>query len=121
MQILHDVFPAYVAVAQEGTLILGDLHSSPRTEGTYGLDKARVIITPERIIIANDSNEGPVIVFSEEYSEFNKSGEKNQDSHVITKTGKMLAYRKNSACGCGSRLRAWNPYRHVYSSKDPSE
>lgn len=121
MQVLYDVFPAHVAVAQKDSMALADLHSSPASKDTYYLNKTRVIISDSRIIIAHDSNEGPVIVFSEEYEQFDKAGNRSEDSYVVTKTGKMLAFKLDRNCGCGSRLRAWNPYRHVYSSKDPIE
>ena len=121
MQIIHDVFPAFLVVAPPDSMNLADLNSQPASKGAYQLTKTRVIVTPERIIVAHDGPQGPVIVFNEEYQEFNKSGSRTQDSHVVTRSGKMLAYKKDENCGCGSRLRGWNPYRHVYSSKDPQK
>jgi hypothetical protein len=121
MQVLYDVFPAFVALAQKDSMQLADLHSSPPTKDTYHLTKTRVVISNDRILIAHDSNEGPVVVFSEEYDQFDKAGTKMEDSYIVTKTGKMVAFKLDRNCGCGSRLRAWNPYRHVYSSKDPSK
>lgn len=121
MQIKYDVFPAHVVLAQKDSMALADLHSSPPTKDTYYLSKTRVIVSDERVIIAHDSNEGPVIVFNEEYEQFDKAGQKTEDSHVVTRSGKMIAFKLDRNCGCGSRLRAWNPYRHVYSSKDPSK
>lgn len=121
MQIVHDVFPAFVAVAPPESMALADLHSSPVSAGAYQLTKARVVITPDRIIVAHDGPQGPVILFNEEHMEFNKSGSRTQDSHVVTRSGKMIAYKKDENCGCGSRLRGWNPYRHVYSTNDPTK
>lgn len=121
MKILHDVFPAFLAVAPPDSIELSQLHSQPNSPGSYQLTKTRVVVTDERVIVAHDGPQGPVIVFNEKYKEFNRSGVKAEDSHVVSATGKMLAYRKDDNCGCGSRLRAWNPYRHVYSSQDPTE
>jgi hypothetical protein len=121
MKIVHDVFPAFVAVAPADTMEISELRSQPHSKGSYQLTKARVVITDERVIVAHDGPQGPVIVFSEGYEHFNKSEDKKLDSHVISLTGKMLAYRKDENCGCGSRLRAWNPYRHVYSTRDPQQ
>lgn len=121
MQIKYDLFPAFVAVAQEGTMELSQLTSSPAPKGAYALSTTRVIVTDERVIVAHDGQQGPVIVFNEAYQEFDKSGTRNEDSHVVTRSGKMLAFKLDRNCGCGSRLRAWNPYSHVYSSKDPTE
>jgi hypothetical protein len=122
MKILHDVFPAFVGVAPADLVAaVQDLQSAPITPGAYQLTKSRIVITDEVVTIAIDGNEGPMIVFRERYTEFHKSNVKTEDSYIITETGKMLAYKKDENCGCGSRLRSWNPYRHVYSSQDPTE
>ena len=122
MKILKDEFPAYVSVMPTGMLdSYSNLMSFPVTEGAYGHDKTRVVVTDTRVIVAVDSNDGPMIIFSEDYEDFHKSNVKTYDSYVVTKTGKILAFRRNESCGCGSRLRGWNPYTHVYSSKDPTE
>ena len=120
MNVLHDVFPAFVAVAPEGVFEkVQDLESKPVSEGAYGLKKARIVISDERVLIAMDDPTGPMIVFNEPYETFYKSNVREENSYVITKNGKMLAYKYDPNCGCGSRLRSWNPYRHVYSVKDP--
>jgi hypothetical protein len=122
MKILHDLFPAHFAVMPENVLTkVQDLSSHPITEGAYGMTKARVIVSERRVWIALDSNEGPQVVFSEEYDEFHKSNVREYDSYIITKGGRMVAYKYDANCGCGSRLRGWSPYRHVYSEKDPTE
>jgi hypothetical protein len=122
MQIKHDVFPAFVGVAPPGTYqTVQELTSAPISEGATQVWKARVVVTDESVMVAVDGPEGPMIVFSEGISEFHKSNVKTEDSYVLTTSGKMLAYKKDENCGCGSRLRSWNPYRHVYSSKDPSQ
>jgi hypothetical protein len=37
--------------------------------------------------------------------------EKYEKVHrVITETGKLIAFKKDDNCGCGSRLRSWSPY-----------
>jgi hypothetical protein len=122
MNIKHDVFPAFVGVAPHDLLeTLQDLRSAPITAGAHQVTKARIVVTDEVVIVAVDSNEGPMIIFRESYSEFHKSNVKTEDSYIKTVTGKMIAYKKDENCGCGSRLRSWNPYRHVYSTKDPVE
>jgi hypothetical protein len=122
MQIKHDVFPAFVGVAQHDLLeTLQDLRSAPITTGAHQVTKARIVVTDEVVMVAVDSNEGPMIIFREAYTEFHKSNVKTEDSYIKTVTGKMIAYKKDENCGCGSRLRSWNPYRHVYSTKDPVE
>lgn len=120
MKILQDVFPAYITVAALGQFSAPqEIRSNPRMEGQYHHDKARVVVTGDVVMIAIDSSTGPVIVFRERFTSHDKSNVPSEDSYVVTESGKMLAFSRNDSCGCGSRLRGWNPYRHVYSSKDP--
>lgn len=117
------MFPAFVGVAQKGTVAnYFDLRSAPISAGAYQVTKARVVVSDELVIIAVDgNNDGPMIIFKEKYTEHHKSNVRTEDSYVITQTGKVVAFKKDENCGCGSRLRSWNPYRHVYSSQDPTE
>jgi hypothetical protein len=87
--------------------------------GSYYIGTARVIITDTNITIAADDAAGPQIVFNERYTSFEKSTSPETDSYVITESGKMLAYKKDNNCGCGSRLRSWNPYKTLQSNRDP--
>lgn len=119
MKILADLFPAHLAVLPEGAIDdIYDLHCDPATESAYYLATTRVVITEELVVVAQDSPEGARIVFQEAYETYlpAKSGE---EGHIITVSGKMLAFKKDSNCGCGSRLRSWNPYKTLSSSKDP--
>jgi len=50
----------------------------------------------------------------------NLSGSRDVDSQLLTESGKGLAFRRQDNCGCGSRLRAWNPYKTLNSIKDPT-
>jgi hypothetical protein len=120
MQIIHDVFPAHVSLAAAN--VFTDVHqliSYPNNPGTYYIQTSRVIITDTNITIAADAPEGPQIVFNERYTSFEKSTSPDADSYVITESGKMLAYKKDVNCGCGSRLRSWNPYKTLQSNRDP--
>ena len=122
MKVVHDLFPAFVGVAPADLLpTLQDLRSAPITAGAYQVTKARIILTDTVVAVAVDSQDGPIVIFRERYTEHHKSDVRTEDSHVLTETGKMLAYKKDENCGCGSRLRAWNPYNHVYSDQDPTE
>ena len=122
MKIMNDVFPAFVGVAQAGLVsTVQELSSAPITAGAYQVTKTRIVVTDEAVIVAVDGQDGPMIIFRERYTEHHKSDSRTEDSYIITETGKMLAYKKDENCGCGSRLRSWNPYRHVYSSQDPTE
>ena len=120
MKIVQDVFPAYLTVAAPGRFESPqEIHSHPPMPDCYHHDKVRVVVTSDLILVAVDSTTGPVIIFREKYTSHDKSNVASEDSYVTTESGKMLVFSRNDACGCGSRLRGWNPYRHVYSSKDP--
>lgn len=119
MRIVSDVFPAIVALAPANSLV--EISSlSPRgkgPEGTRKLDRCRVVLMNGQILIAIDSPSGPSLVFREAYVSMQSEG---KIQRVKTETGKVVAFTKDENCGCGSRLRSWNPYGKIMSSsKDP--
>lgn len=112
MKIVHDIFPAKLVVAPAGLVgSVDDLTIKPPTPGSFLVDAARVIITDLLIVVAQDSPEGPRIIFQEKYTSFVKGPQ----SKVVTISGKMVVYERDSNCGCGSRLRSWNVSRTLYS------
>lgn len=125
MSVRYDLFPAFVTfVSAEDPTTYTDLRSGPPfPKDARSYDKARVIVSDNSVMVAIDGESGPKIVFNEELEQnsFIRSGNRNQDSFLRTTSGRKLAFRRNDACGCGSRLRSWNPYRHLSSSKDPQE
>ena len=125
MSVKYDLFPAFVTlVSPDDPTPLGDIGSGPpRPNTARSFDKARVIVFTDRILIAIDGDAGPRIILEEMYQPgtFIRSGNRNEDSYVETRTGNKLAFKRNDACGCGSRLRSWNPYRTLNSTKDPTE
>jgi hypothetical protein len=61
-------------------------------------------------MIGLDSPEGPKLVFQEKYVSHKKEGK----HHIVqTIEGKTLIFRKDDNCGCGSRLRSWQPYGSI--------
>jgi hypothetical protein len=66
------------------------------------------------ITVASDSPNGPQVVFQQKYVEMTENGGVYR---LSTLDGKMIAFEKDSNCGCGSRLRSWNPYRTIQSIK----
>ena len=111
MKLIKDIFPAHV------TLFPAEVFTDPRqissfppTEGGHYVNKTRVVLTETQIVIAVDGTDGPVIAFRETYIDFFNSKKDTEDSHVITTSGKMIAFKKDTNCGCGSRLRSWNAY-----------
>lgn len=124
MKVLADVFPALVVAAPSGSFddytLLGT--GSSRPSGAMGVDRARIIVFEGLVLVAVDSTSGapPQLVFREGVRSVNLSGSKDLDSQLLTESGKGLAFRRQDNCGCGSRLRAWNPYKTLNSIKDPT-
>lgn len=111
MRIIHDLFPAVLTVTS----------ADGASSGT--VDVARVVLTDEVVVAVVDSPDGPRLVFQERYSSFDRARVAREVSTVVTQSGKTLTFRKDETCGCGSRLRSWNPVgtvRAVYSSQDPA-
>lgn len=125
MQIHADIFPAFVSITPADIDIeLSELRSAPPSRGSFQVAIARVVITRDRVIVARDAGNGPEVVFSEPIDTttyFKSQTPATQDSYVQTVSGKKIAFRKDSACGCGSRLRSWNPYGNtMHSTADPT-
>jgi hypothetical protein len=95
--------------------------TSKPTPPTRLVEAVRILITDSHVLIAADSHSGPVTIFSERISQLNWSGSRNKESSIVTESGKMLVFVRDDNCGCGSKLRTWNPYNTLHSSKDPIE
>lgn len=120
MKILYDVFPAHVAAASPDlTQDPRTISSKPTTEGAYYVQTCRVVVTEKEVLVAQDSPNGAVIIFREAYTpeNFYRSATPETDSILITSSGKVLAFKKDTNCGCGSRLRSWNPYKTLLSTQ----
>lgn len=116
-----DVFPAVIKLAEPGSLedftqlqTTGD--APPRTRR---VDRSRAVVIQDTLVIAQDSPEGPQVVFKEQVQEISHEG---KTTHILTVSGKIIAIKRDDNCGCGSRLRGWNPYGSaiVSSSEDPN-
>lgn len=122
MRALADIFPALLWIAPPDSVALDELViPGPSPEGTRKVDRVRVVLIGDLVLVAQDSPEGPKLVFREKFVHRHVEGKLQT---VLTVSGKVLAFIKDSNCGCGSRLRTWNPYgqnNSVYSSQDPQE
>ncbi len=109
MKVQADVFPAVVALAEPDSMedIRELMPKGAAPKGTRRLDRCRVAVFNDQVLIAVDSPSGPNLVFKEAITFY----EKFEKIHrVITETGKLIAFKKDDNCGCGSRLRSWSPY-----------
>lgn len=114
-----DVFPAVAKLIFVDSL--SDIESfstiGDTPKGTRSVDRCRVVVLNDVLMIAVDSPEGPQLVFRERAREVYKT---KPVYRVITEKGKLVAFSKDDNCGCGSRLRGWNPYgAFARSEKDP--
>lgn len=124
MRVLQDIFPAVVSMTTTAPTPESPLTASNPASSLNArrLDRARVITTDERIIIAMDSPEGPTVIFNQAYDQdtvFISKG-KSADSTLTTALQEganqvYVAYRKSEDCSCGSRLRGWRPFGNTYS------
>lgn len=107
-----DIFPALLKIAPSGSLedfrTLTPVGAAP--EGTRRLDRCRTIIVNEKLFIVVDTPTGPELIFREGVVDFYQS---EGVAHVVTETGKILAIKKDPNCGCGSRLRSWDPFKNI--------
>lgn len=118
-RVLLDRFPCHLAAIGAGEIAdVTTMRSFEPTKGSTYLEITRVIVTDEQVVVAKDGPTGPQIVFQERYETFIPSEKPIEDSFVVTESGKMLAFKKDTGCGCGSRLRGWNPYKTLNSIKD---
>ena len=75
----------------------------------------RVVIIAGWLLIAADSPTGPVLVFSQKTdpSKWKLRTGKGEESYAITESGRLVVFKKDDSCGCGSKLRVWNPIKTV--------
>jgi hypothetical protein len=122
MRALADVFPAIAWIAPPNSVKLDELSTSgPSPSGTRKVDRIRVVLLGNNILIAQDSPEGPKLVFREGFTTRQTDGPMTR---IKTDTGKIIAFTKDHNCGCGSRLRTWNPYGNsgiMMAESDPTE
>jgi hypothetical protein len=125
MSVKYDLFPAYITfVPAEDPTTAQEMRSGPpHPRGARHLDRARVIVYQDKVLVAIDGDKGPQIVFRDTYEtkDFKRSKTRDEDSYLTTTSGKKIAFRRNDSCACGSRLRSWNPYKTLNATGDPTE
>ena len=127
MRVLHDLFPAFITVVPPN--VVDDfksvaVKSLDLPTGARYLERVRIVVTSDDkgniVMVAADHHTGPRLIFSERLADLNWSGNKTDDSQLITQSGKIIAFKYQKGCNCGSRLRSWSPYRTMDSIKDPT-
>lgn len=113
---VSDLFPAVVAVYTGSVLSeLGVPFSSVGLSDSGGkiFSDSRVIVHKNLVIVGINSARGPVLGFRAEVAEVFKD---NRFTRVLTTNGDLVVFAPSKGCGCGSRLRSWNPYGNIVSA-----
>lgn len=130
MQITYDVFPAQVLVCPAPEDNQYEAYSAltvldgKQIKHSRKVEAVRVVLYGGNVLIAGDGQNGPMLIFKEGYNveTLDLTTERNKGtSRLVTTSGKVVIFSKDNNCGCGSMLRAWNPYGTLYSVKDPTE
>jgi hypothetical protein len=114
-----DIFPAVIKLAPENSVSSLEEFSfeTPPPPGTRKLDRCRAVVINGLLLVVVDSPTGPSLVFQEKVIE---QLHDKKISKVRTASNKVIIIKKDDNCGCGSRLRSWNPYGNIATSSfDP--
>ena len=126
MKVLYDNFPLRSRVCPAGTVDDEKFHTLKvfeRVNGSRMVTAVRAVIADNVLMIAADSDQGPMLIFREKIDSESLVLEKGPQkiARLRTLSGKVVFLEKDANCGCGSRLRGWNPYKTMYASGDPTE
>jgi hypothetical protein len=114
--LVADLFPALVSVYRPDVVLnmespFGSVGLSD--EGAEKFSECRVIVQRNLIIVGAHSARGVHAVFRGEVEEIFKA---EQFTRVLTRSGHLVVFAKSKGCGCGSKLRSWNPYGTIVRS-----
>lgn len=123
-RIRADVFPAVLTVSPPDAPAPADSTSLHPTQRR--LDKVRVVVTLDAVYVFQDHHQGPQLIFSERLSSYtpppppSRAGRALPNSRtpprqatLQTDSGKTLAFYRDGHCGCGSRLKGFNPFDSI--------
>lgn len=113
---LHDIFPAQLTMRFNTENEITSLSPWKATGTEFHATAARVTVANDKVLLAIDdghSPSGPSVILCEEYTTFNPSPTRDGMSSIVTASGTAIVYIRDAACGCGSRLRSWNPLRFM--------
>jgi hypothetical protein len=118
--LVADMFPALVSVYRPDVVLnikspFGSVGLSD--EGAEKFSECRVIVHKNLIIVGAHTAVGVKTVFRGEVEEVYKSD--SRYTRILTRSGHLVVFAKSKGCGCGSKLRSWNPYGNMArSNKD---
>lgn len=108
-RVRSDVFPATVTV------------TSPESQTPQVFDKSRVILTMDTAYVFQDSPTGPALVYSAPVNEYDPGvpihrrtrGTPARMPSATLSDGSSLTFVSSSGCGCGSRLKSFDPFSSI--------
>jgi hypothetical protein len=111
-----DTFPALVTLYPAD--VVSGFESPFDTVGFSDLggtkfSDCRVIVHKNRLIVGADSPRGVQKIFDVAVSEVFVS---RPFTRVLTVAGELFVFSLSKGCGCGSKLRSWNPYGNMMGS-----
>lgn len=113
---MSDVFPALVSIYSDAAsrgwekpFVIVGLSDAGATK----FNECRVIVHKNKIIVGADTGRGPAKVFEASVAEVFVE---KPYTRVLTTDGQLVVFAVSKGCGCGSRLRSWNPYGNVVRS-----
>lgn len=109
---LATIYPPEYALQQEKPYLTVGLRDSTATP----FAECRVIVHNSRVIVGTDSPSGPRPVFQGTYQPENVF-QADGYTRVLTDNNYLVVFARSKGCGCGSRLRSWNPYGAIQGSR----
>lgn len=112
---MSDLFPALVAVYAAplpSSFVYPFSSIGVSDSPTNIFSDCRVIVQKNTLIVGINSPRGPVLALKQPISEVFKD---SQFTRVILESGSLVVFAPSKGCGCGSRLRSWNPYGSIVS------
>lgn len=72
---------------------------------------ARAFVTDDEVIVYVDDTNGPSVFYNDRLEDF--SGDATVGWTVLTSEEHTLHLKRSGGCGCGSRLKGFNPFPGV--------
>jgi hypothetical protein len=134
VRVRADIFPAVLVVAPATSSHPATILSYPQPDDPDGrrlLDKVRVLVTDTHVYVFQDSSQGPQVIFSEPLDTYTpatplhqrrtRDASKPSEALATTQSGKSLAFARQGGCGCGSRLKTFDPFKVILAQARESE
>ena len=116
---MTDIFPAIGAIYPPEALDTFEYPFSSIGFQDFSAKKfndSRVIVQKNTLLVGTDGPRGPQVLFKAEVKEVLKEKGPSPFIRVLTTDNHLVVFSRSKSCGCGSRLRSWNPYGNIIST-----